>query len=98
MTRPSPRTGPRTVELSLHAQDRSKTGKAGQVGPARLARLARLAQRLPAVTLRPGCGRRPLPSAGMTGPASSVHPMAQYSAGRLKITARLTILPSRTLK
>jgi hypothetical protein len=47
---------------------------------------------------RPGCGRRRSAGAGMTGPGSSVQPMAQYSAGRLKITARLTILPSRTLK
>ncbi len=45
-----------------------------------------------------GCARSA--SAAMTGTSSgsSAYPMAQYSAGRLKITARLTILPSRTLK
>jgi hypothetical protein len=95
MPRPSPRTGPQTVELSSYGQVRIGRGQAGQVG---LARLARIARRLPAVTRRPGCGRRPPASAGMTSPESSVQPMAQYSAGRLKITARLTILPSRTLK
>jgi hypothetical protein len=70
-------------------------GKAGQEG---LARLARLAQRLPAVRGGPGAPAARSASVGMTGPGSSVQPIGQYPAGRLKITARLTILPSRTLK
>jgi len=58
--------------------------------------------RQPAMIAQPrgGAGVPAARSAGaaMTSSGSSGQPAGQYSAGRLKITARLTILPSRTLK
>src|ERR1700722_4345577 len=85
-----------TVELSSYGQVRSRTGpgRPGRPGPPRPS---------PRSAFRPsrggpGAAAARSGSAGMTGPGASVQPMAQYSAGRLKITARLTILPSRTLK